>query len=58
MPWAFRMSVSQRRRSYVFFENIENLAKATEESLLQVPEVGMVVASMCINSSVSKITLM
>ena len=28
-----------------FFENIENLAKATEESLLQVPEVGMVIAS-------------
>ena len=29
----------------LFFENIENLAKATEESLLQVPEVGMVIAS-------------
>ncbi|MEC8298918.1 MAG: NAD-dependent DNA ligase LigA [Pseudomonadota bacterium] len=29
----------------LFFGNIENLAKATEESLLQVPEVGMVIAS-------------
>ena len=39
------MSVSQRRKTCVFFWKHRNLAKATEESLLQVLEVGMVIAS-------------
>ena len=36
---------STARELCLFFGKIENLAKATEESLLQVPEVGRVIAS-------------